>query len=74
MRNELPSAPDPGQVFFAFLSRVISEGSTKRDFMEALSRTGADLGRTLAGIKGSLVLRSRCCSSALKIRERCVAT
>jgi AcrR family transcriptional regulator len=52
--HELSSAPDPGEVFFAFLSRVISEGSTKRDFMEALSRTGADLGRTLAGIKGSL--------------------
>jgi AcrR family transcriptional regulator len=50
---ELARAPDAGEAFFGFLSRIVHEGSAKKDFMEALSSTGADLGRTLAGIKGS---------------------
>jgi AcrR family transcriptional regulator len=49
----LASAPDAGEAFFGFLSRMIQEGSAKRDFMDALSASGADLGRTLAGIKAS---------------------
>jgi AcrR family transcriptional regulator len=51
--RELASAPDPGDAFFGFLTRIVSEGSLKRDFMDALSRSGADLGRTLAGLKAS---------------------
>jgi AcrR family transcriptional regulator len=47
------SAPDAGEAFFGFVSRMVSEGSSKRDFMDALSGSGADLGRTLAGIKAS---------------------
>src|ERR1700728_1033653 len=41
--RELARAPDPGEAFFGFLSRVVREGSTKRDFMDALSASGADL-------------------------------
>jgi AcrR family transcriptional regulator len=47
------SAVDAGEAFFGFLSRIVSDGSSKRDFMDALSSSGADLGRTLAGIKAS---------------------
>lgn len=49
----LATAPDPGEAFFGFLSRMIHERSAKRDFMDALSGSGADLGRTLAAIKAS---------------------
>lgn len=49
----LATAPDPGQAFFGLLSRMVHEGSAKRDFMDALSGKGAHLGRTLAGIKAS---------------------
>jgi hypothetical protein len=49
----LADAPDPGEAFFGFLARMVHERSTKRDFMDALSGSGADLGRTLAGIKAS---------------------
>ncbi len=49
----LASAPDPGEAFFGFLSRMVHEGSAKRDFMDALSGTREDLGRTLAAIKAS---------------------
>jgi AcrR family transcriptional regulator len=51
--RDLARAPDPGEAFFGFLSRMVHEGSAKRDFMDALSGSGADLGRTLAGIKAS---------------------
>jgi AcrR family transcriptional regulator len=47
----LSGAPDPGVAFFGFLSRMVQEGSAKRDFMDALSGAGADFGRTLAEIK-----------------------
>ena len=49
----LATAADPGEAFFGFLSRMVHEGSVKRDFMDALSSSGADLGRTLATIKAS---------------------
>jgi AcrR family transcriptional regulator len=48
----LAKAADPGEAFFEFLSRVIQQGSAKRDFMDALSSAGADLG-ALAKIKGA---------------------
>lgn len=49
----LATAPDPGEAFFGFLSRMVHERSAKKDFMDALSGTREELGRTLAGIKGS---------------------
>ena len=49
----LAGAADAGEAFFGFLSRIVHDGSAKRDFMDALSGSGADLGRTLAGIKAS---------------------
>jgi AcrR family transcriptional regulator len=49
----LAHAPDPGEAFFGFLSRMVHEGSAKKDFMDALSGTREELGRTLAGIKAS---------------------
>jgi AcrR family transcriptional regulator len=52
--HALGGAPDPGDAFFRFLERVVEEGSAKKDFMDALSGASADLGRTLAGMKGSL--------------------
>ena len=51
--RELAEAPDPGAAFFGFLSQIVQQGSAKRDFMDALSGTREELGRTLAGIKGS---------------------
>jgi AcrR family transcriptional regulator len=49
----LATARDPGEAFFGFLSRMVHEGSAKKDFMDALSGTREELGRTLAGIKAS---------------------
>jgi AcrR family transcriptional regulator len=51
--RELARAPDPGEAFFGFLARIVHEGSAKKDFMDALSSTGADLGRTLLELKKS---------------------
>jgi len=49
----LASAADPGEAFFGFMSRMVHEASAKKDFMNALSGTREELGRTLAGIKAS---------------------
>jgi AcrR family transcriptional regulator len=49
----LESAADPGEAFFGFMSRMVYEASAKKDFMNALSGTREELGRTLAGIKAS---------------------
>ena len=49
----LAGAPDPGEAFFGILARIVREGSAKRDFMDALSSASADVGRKLAGLKGS---------------------
>ena len=38
---ELVKAPDAGEAFFAFLRRIVEEGSVKKDLMEALAATGA---------------------------------
>lgn len=48
----LASAPDPGEAFFGCLSRMVHEASAKKDFMDALSGTREELGRTWAGIAG----------------------
>ncbi|MFI7664415.1 TetR/AcrR family transcriptional regulator [Nocardia sp. NPDC049526] len=37
--RELATAPDPGKAFFAFLDRMVAEGTVKRDLAEAV---GAD--------------------------------
>ncbi len=49
----LAGAPDPGEAFFGFLSRIVHESPAKKDFIQALSGSREDLGRTLAGIKAS---------------------
>jgi AcrR family transcriptional regulator len=41
---------DPGAAFFGFLSRMVEEGSAKKDFLTALAGTGIDLDR-IAAIK-----------------------
>src|SRR5580692_11564525 len=43
-------ARDPGAAFFGFLSRMVEEGSAKKDFLTALAGTGIDLDR-IAAIK-----------------------
>jgi AcrR family transcriptional regulator len=49
----LAKAPDPGEAFFGFLSRVIQQGSAKKDFMDALSSAGPEVGAALARIKSA---------------------
>jgi AcrR family transcriptional regulator len=41
-------ATDPGAAFFGFLSRMVEEGSAKKDFLAALASTGVDMGRIAA--------------------------
>src|SRR5580692_5476508 len=48
--HALGRAADPGEAFFGFLARVVREGSAKKDFMDALSGAGPDLGRKLLAL------------------------
>jgi AcrR family transcriptional regulator len=41
-------ARDPGAAFFGFLTRMVEEGSAKKDFLNALAGTGVDLQRVAA--------------------------
>jgi AcrR family transcriptional regulator len=50
----LADADDPGDAFFRFLTRIVLESASKKDFMDALSGSREDLGRTLAGMKVGL--------------------
>lgn len=46
------NAADPGEAFFAFLARMV-DGS-KKDFVDALARSGVDLSRELGASKAEL--------------------
>jgi AcrR family transcriptional regulator len=52
--EERAEAEDPGEALFGFLALLAKEGAAKRDFMDALSATNADVGRTLASMKSDL--------------------
>jgi AcrR family transcriptional regulator len=52
--QEAARAPEPGEAFFRFLARIVDEGAAKRDFMDALSGSRADVGRTLAAMKARM--------------------
>ncbi len=41
-------APDPGAAFFGFLSRMVEDGSAKKDFFAALASNGVDMARIAA--------------------------
>ena len=41
-------APDPGEAFFGFLSRMVDEGAAKKDFLAALASTGVDMEKIAA--------------------------
>jgi len=42
--RELASADDPGAAFFGFVTTLIEEGAAKRDFVDALARSGVSVG------------------------------
>jgi AcrR family transcriptional regulator len=50
----LAKDPDPGAAFFAFLERLVQDGVAKKDLVEALAATGAELKESLASAKTEL--------------------
>lgn len=48
------NAKDPGEAFFAILSRIAEEGAVKRDFLDALAGTSSDVARALGALKEEL--------------------
>jgi AcrR family transcriptional regulator len=42
--RELATAADPGAAFYGFVARLIEEGEAKRDFVDALAKTGVTVG------------------------------
>jgi len=48
----LVTAADPGEAFFEFLARIVD--GTKRDFVDALARSGVDLSQELTVAKTEL--------------------
>jgi AcrR family transcriptional regulator len=52
--QELAKAPDPGEAFFVFLEHLVKIGSMKKDLMEALAASGADVKESLGGAKKDL--------------------
>jgi AcrR family transcriptional regulator len=52
--RERADAPDAGAAFFAYLGRMVEEGAAKRDFTEALARTGVDLTLVMGALKKEL--------------------
>ena len=49
--DALSASPEPGEAFFGFLSHIVEAASTKKDFIDALSSKGADVGRALGALK-----------------------
>jgi AcrR family transcriptional regulator len=44
-------SPDPGAAFFGFVERLVNEGSSKKDLIEALGAIDSDLKATLGDAK-----------------------
>jgi AcrR family transcriptional regulator len=42
--RELETADDPGAAFFGFVATLIEEGAAKRDFVDALAKSGVSVG------------------------------
>src|SRR5688572_24604247 len=52
--HDLVQATEPGDAFFAFLARMVD--GTKKDFVDALARTGVDFSSELADARAELRL------------------
>jgi len=49
--RERRNAADAGEAFFAILSRFVEEGAVKKDFLDALADTSADVARAVGALK-----------------------
>jgi AcrR family transcriptional regulator len=47
-------AKDPAAAFFGIVGRIVEESSVKKDFIDALGGTGAELARSIGPIKQEL--------------------
>jgi AcrR family transcriptional regulator len=52
--TEALDAPDAAEAFFGFLGRMVGDGASKKDFMDALANTGIDLSKVFGPIKKEL--------------------
>lgn len=52
--RERRKAKDPGEAFFAILSRIVEEGAVKKDFLDALAGSSSDVARALGALKQDL--------------------
>jgi AcrR family transcriptional regulator len=52
--NALTKAADPEAAFFEFIERLVKEGSSKKDLIEALGALGAEYKESLGGAKKEL--------------------